>query len=113
VSATWINGSGDYSDYTKWDVPVVPCNLDTTQFQVTIPDYSGIVSVDLTCDVDTLFLGDNNTLRILPGNSYTVLVQADIYGIVHGVGGDLTALGLQPRRYIQFARNFAAEAAPT
>ena len=67
VSATWINGNGIYSDNTKWDVPIVPCNVGSTQFQVTIPDNSGTISVDMSCEVDTLFLGENSKLLILPG----------------------------------------------
>ena len=94
VSATWINGSGNYSDITKWNpiLPVTPCNGGTTTFQVTIPAHSGTVSVDLSCYVDTLLLGDNSILRILTGNSYAVFGQADLYGIVHGAGGDFMAL---------------------
>ena len=91
VPATWIDGTGNYSDTTKWDVPVVPCDAGTTQFQVTIPDNSGTVSVDVpTCTVDSLNLGDNSTLSILAGNSYSG-GHADIFGIIRGLGGNFTA----------------------
>jgi hypothetical protein len=75
VTATWINGTGNYSDTTKWDTPNAPCNAGATTFDVIIPADVGTISDDLTaCAVDTLNLGDNGTLKILPGNSYTVLV---------------------------------------
>ena len=91
VSVTWINGSGEYSDITKWfpTLPIVPCNGGT--FQVTIPANSGTISVDIACMVDTLFLGDNSTLRILPEGDYTIVGQADLYGIVHGASGGFMA----------------------
>ena len=92
VNADWINGSGNYSNDTKWNIPVAPCNAGTTTFNVNIPANSGTISDDVPiCEVDTFILGDNSTFRILAGSSYTVLGQADIFGIVHGVGGDFFA----------------------
>ena len=80
VNADWINGSGNYSDDTKWSVPAVPCNVGTTTFNVNIPASSGTISDDVSiCEVDTFILGDNSTFRILAGSSYTVLGQADIF----------------------------------
>ena len=47
VNAEWINGSGNYSDVTKWDVPAVPCNAGSTTFNVNLPAGSGTVSDDV------------------------------------------------------------------
>jgi len=98
VNADWIhNGSGNYSETTKWSVPVSPCNAGSTTFKIAIPEAgdnssSGTVSADVPpCEVDMLTLGANYTLKILAGNSYTVLGQADLFGTVHGIGGDFTA----------------------
>ena len=102
VNADWINGNGNYSDDTKWNIPAVPCNAGSTTFNVNIPASIGTVSMDVSpslpppalpdkCTVDTLTLGANSAFNVLSGNSYTVLGLADIAGIVRGIGGDFLA----------------------
>jgi hypothetical protein len=79
VNADWIfNGSGDYSDTSKWSVPVVPCNAGGTTFAVTIPEAgdttsTGTVTSSLgTCEVSQLTLGVNATYTLTSnGGSYT------------------------------------------
>jgi hypothetical protein len=111
VNAEWINGSGNYSDDTKWNIPAVPCNAGSTTFNVNIPANSGTIYDDVPiCAVDTFILGDSSTFKILTGSSYTVLGQVvlngsvqvngiiftglghvDIFDIISGVGGDFMA----------------------
>ena len=98
VNAEWIhNGSGNYSETAKWNVPVIPCNAGSTSFNIAIPESgdvssSGTVSVNVPpCEVDTLTLGSNYILKVLAESDYTVIEQADISGTIHGFGGNFTA----------------------
>ena len=95
VNAEWINGSGNYSVDTNWNIPAVPCNAGSTTFDVNIPASIGTVSMDVPppdkCTVDTLTLGANSTFSVLSGNNYTIPGLADISGIVRSVGGNFLA----------------------
>ncbi|MCZ6837064.1 MAG: FG-GAP-like repeat-containing protein [Planctomycetota bacterium] len=98
INAIWVGGGGNnlYSNANNWDVKVVPINISTVSFLVTIP--SGFtVNFDVTTgsgQIKTLTLG-NSTLNILPGTTgLTVVSQADLDGLINSTGGDFTATGL-------------------
>ena len=92
VTANWTGGSGDYSDISNWDVANVPCNDGPVSYDVIFPDGTRTVTMDVaSCNVATLFLGDNVTLVIPAGNEFTSSGQADLYGIVDDDGGGFTA----------------------
>ncbi len=88
LDVEWQCGSGNYSDVAKWSLPAVPCNDAGVTFNVTIPANCGTVTVDLSCEVNNLTLGDNTTFLILAGVVFDVLANTDIEGIVVSNDGD-------------------------
>ncbi|MCY2952872.1 MAG: hypothetical protein NTU53_12990, partial [Planctomycetota bacterium] len=100
INDTWIGPSGgNYSVPTNWDTGVVPGNTGPVLFNVIIPGGGKYVYFDkvkdgvLDCTVKTFSLGDASTFHLLPGTTYTVQEQADLYGILNSDGGKFTAVG--------------------
>jgi len=94
ATATWQGGSGLYSDPANWVFapPVVPARApcDPTD-DVVFADGIYTVTVDTTCTVGTLSLGNNVTLRVENAAIYTSNGQADLFGIVQAVGSQFLA----------------------
>ena len=92
--ATWDDGAPDnnWTSAANWNPDGVPCNGGGQTYEVVIPDNAGTVLADSSvCEISTILVGDNSTLRILAGNLYTILGDADVFGIVDGQGGDFNA----------------------
>ena len=91
INSTWICESGDYSDATCWEplLSVPPCNSGPIIFDANIPAEKGTINMDVNiCEVNSLILGRGTTFMVLADKSFMVTDQADIYGIIHGNGGN-------------------------
>ncbi|MCZ6836449.1 MAG: hypothetical protein O7G85_11800, partial [Planctomycetota bacterium] len=110
-TAIWVGGTdSNWSTAANWNEGLIPINIDTIFFNVTIP--SGFtVNFDVTTgtgQIKTLTLG-NSTLNILPGTTgLTVVSQADIDGLINSTGGNFTATGLGTTFSGNKARVFAS-----
>jgi hypothetical protein len=92
VTSTWQGGNGNYSNPAKWSPANVPCNVDPVTFDVVIPDSANTVTMDVAaCTVDSIYVGDGDRFTVPSGTTYTVLVQADIAGLVDDTGGTFDA----------------------
>ncbi|MBN1361406.1 MAG: hypothetical protein JW993_12480, partial [Sedimentisphaerales bacterium] len=97
INSTWQCGTDNYSKNTCWDplLAISPYNRGSLEFEVTIPAGSGTVSMDLDVapctEVNSFFLGEGRTFKVLAGKCYKVLGQADIYGTIWGNGGNFIA----------------------
>jgi hypothetical protein len=99
LSSKWICGTDNYSKATCWEPALAfsPYNRGTLTFSVNIPNGTGIVSMDvnvpggLRTEVNSFLLGEGRTFRVPAGKCYSVKGQADIYGAIHGNGGDFIA----------------------
>jgi uncharacterized protein YegL len=94
INSTWICENGNYSDTTCWEplLSLPPCNSGPIIFNVSIPAEKGTISMDVNiCEVNSLTLGQNTTFEVLADNSFSVIDQTNIYGIIHGNGGNFIA----------------------
>ena len=98
VIAKWT-GAGDgvtWSRAANWDVGIVPGNVGTVLFDVTIALVGANVAFDVAAPttVRSLNLGGSSTMRPLAARSLLVTDAASLAGLVDAsAGGSFTALG--------------------
>jgi len=98
VESIWTCGTGNYSSSTCWYPPIAKPpynnNIGSFMYDVNIPANKGTISMDLDiqpCAVNSFFLGDDSTFRVLSGNEYKVVGQAELNGTIYSYGGSFIA----------------------
>ncbi|MCM8596000.1 LEPR-XLL domain-containing protein, partial [Accumulibacter sp.] len=91
--ASWVGGSGNWSDPTNWDIGVVPNDTATDTYEVIL-DVADSATITIDQDVSIRSLTNSETV-VVNGASLTVAQQTDNNGSIQlaGAGAQLNLSG--------------------